>query len=149
MWTSNNKLAMQALVFLILLTKVMLNLIFLAYFIRKISKDENFQKWLAKSEQNNKMHLVLLIMSSIFSFQIMRIIYCRLLGLQIFFGRFNTSLIFKPLNFFSLAYIVPGGGLIVMAVFNIIIQGIYRTSLYYSSIQVIIIQILIFSCCLF
>ncbi len=42
MWTSNNKLAMQALVFLILLTKVMLNLIFFAYFIRKISKDENF-----------------------------------------------------------------------------------------------------------
>lgn len=78
----------------------------------------------------------------------MRIIYCRFLGLEIFFGRFNTSLIFKPLNFFSLAYVVPGGGLIVMAVFDIIMQTGYRTSIFYSSIEVILMEAVTFMACI-
>lgn len=125
---------MQALIFIIILTKVTLNLIFMAYFLRKIANDENFQSWLSKSPYNYRLYIVLLILSSVFSFQIMRVIYCRFLGLEIFFGRFNTSLIFKPINYFSIAYIVPGGGLIVMAIFDIIMQDGYRTSIFYSSI---------------
>lgn len=77
----------------------------------------------------------------------MRIIYCRLLGLELFFGRFNTSLIFKPMNIFSLAYIVPAGCLIVVAIFNILMQGGYRTSIFYSSIEVILIEsVLLITC---
>lgn len=70
-------------------------------------------------------------------------IYSRLLGLELFYGRFNTSLIFKPLNFFSLAYIIPGGCLIVMAINNIRMQDGYRTSIFYSSIEVILMEICI------
>lgn len=148
-WINNNRLLMQALIFIIIVTKVALNLIFMAYFCRKIASDDNFEGWLNKSPYNNRLYIILLCLSSTFSFQIMRIIYCRLLGLQLFFGRFNTALIFKPLNFFSLAYIVPGGGLVVMAIFNIIMQDGYKTSIYYSSIEVILIQILILVSCIF
>ena len=73
----------------------------------------------------------------------MRLIYSRLLGLELFYGRFNSSIIFKPLNFFSLAYIIPGGCLIVMAINNIRMQGEYRTSIFYSSIEVILMEIII------
>jgi hypothetical protein len=38
-WISNNKLLMQGLIFIIVLTKVIINLIFLVYFLRKISHD--------------------------------------------------------------------------------------------------------------
>lgn len=138
---------MQALIFIIVLTKVALNVIFIVYFLRKIAPDQEFQKWLEKSDHNKKLYLTLIILSGVLSFQIMRIIYSRFLGLQLFFGRFNTSLIFKPLNFFSLAYIVPGGCLILMAIFDITVQNGYRTSIFYSSIQVILMQIFIFIAC--
>ena len=132
-WQSNNKLLVQALLYVIVLTKICLNIFFFIYFRVKIVGDENFQSWLEKSPPNYRLYIVLLVLSSIFSFQIMRLIYGKLLGIEIFFGRFNTALIFKPMNFFSLAYVVPGGCLIVMAVFNIIMQDGYRTTIFYSS----------------
>lgn len=95
--------------------------------------------WLDKSVYNYRLYIVAMVLSTVFSFQVVRILYGRLLGLELFFGRFNTALIFKPLNFFSLAYIVPGGGLIVMAVSDIIMQDGYKTSIFYSSIEVILI----------
>lgn len=91
---------------------------------------------------------MLLVLSSVFSFQIIRIIYSRLLGLEIFFGRFNTVLIFKPLNYFSLAYLIPSGCLIAMAVNNIIMQNGYKTTIYYSSIEVIVIEVLLLIGCM-
>lgn len=139
---------MQGLIFIIILTKVVLNVIFLIYFQRKIAHDDNFERWIQKSPHNYRLYIVLLVLSTVFSFQIMRIIYCRFLGLEIFFGRFNTALIFKPLNFFSLAYVVPGGGLIVMAVFDIVMQSGYRTSIFYSSIEVIMIEAVSFIACI-
>lgn len=80
-WINNNRLLMQALIFIIIVTKVALNLIFMAYFCRKIASDDNFEGWLNKSPYNNRLYIILLCLSSTFSFQIMRIIYCRLLGL--------------------------------------------------------------------
>lgn len=38
-WINNNKLLMQGLIFVIILTKVVLNVVFLVYFQRKIASD--------------------------------------------------------------------------------------------------------------
>lgn len=38
-WTNNNRLLMQALIFVIILTKIILNVIFLVYFLRRIAHE--------------------------------------------------------------------------------------------------------------
>jgi hypothetical protein len=133
-WTSDNILLTQALLYVFLMSKIALNVIFLIYFLRNIATDENFTNWVNKADNNRCLYVVLLVLSSIFSFQIMRMIYSRLLGLELFFGRFNTALIFKPINYFTIAYLVPAICLLVMSANNIILQDGYRTSIFYSSI---------------
>jgi hypothetical protein len=74
-------------------------------------------------------------LSSILSFQIIRIIYSRLLGLRLFFGKFNTALVFKPLNYFTLTYfLTAGAALVALSVRTILLQDGYHTSAFYSSI---------------
>lgn len=74
-------------------------------------------------------------MSSFLSFQCIRIIYSRLMGLRLFFGKFNTSLIFKPLNYFTAAHFLTCGvALVFLSVRNIMGEGGYKTSTFYSSL---------------
>lgn len=57
------------------------------------------------------------------------------MGLKLFFGKFNTSLIFKPLNYFTITYfLTAGAALVALSVRSINLQNGYRTSAYYSSI---------------
>lgn len=71
------------------------------------------------------------------------------MGLPLFFGKFNTALIFKPLNYFTLAYfLTSGASMIFLSVQNIIAQDGYHTSVYYSSIESIILEALLVITCI-
>jgi hypothetical protein len=75
------------------------------------------------------------VLSSLLSFQTMRLIYSRLMGLNLFFGKFNTALIFKPLNVFTVAHFCTcGASLIFLSARNIVAQEGYKTSTYYTSV---------------
>jgi hypothetical protein len=84
-------------------------------------------------------------MSSLLSFQCIRIIYSRL---RMFFGKFNTSLIFKPLNYFTAAHFFTSGfALVFLSVRNVIAQNGYKTSIFYSSLESIILEFVLLICC--
>ncbi len=88
------------------------------------------------------------MMSSLLSFQCIRLIYSRLMGLRLFFGKFNTSLIFKPLNFFTIAsFCTCSFALVFLSVRNIVAQDGYKTSTFYSSVESILIEALLLICC--
>lgn len=48
----SNDLLTQALCFVLLLSKVLMNLVFLAYFLRVIVPDEHFSTWRENDESN-------------------------------------------------------------------------------------------------
>ena len=128
-------LVTQFLCFVLLFSKVLLNFIFLIYFLKAIATEDQFIQWLENNEDHVKIYKFLIFFSTLFSFQMIRIIYSRLLGLHIFFGKFNTSLIFKPLNYFTIAYFITSGvSLIILSIRNIINQDGYQTSTFFSSI---------------
>lgn len=57
------------------------------------------------------------------------------MGLKMFFGKFSSGLIFKPINFFSLALtFIYAGPLVIICVYNIQLQNGYKTKIYYSAI---------------
>ena len=144
----DTSIPIQALTFIVLMSKVTMNVIFLIYFCTVIAPDEEFVRW-REIGDHETLYRVLIALSSVFSFQIIRIIYSRLLGLPIFFGKFNTSLIFKPLNYFTLTYfLTTGGGLIALSVLSILHQDGYKTSAYFSSIETIIIELVLVISCL-
>lgn len=92
---------------------------------------------------------MLIVLSSLLSFQCIRIIYSRLMGLRLFFGKFNTSLIFKPLNYFTASHFLTSGvALVILSFRNIMAQHGYKTSMYYSSIETIVLELILLVCCL-
>ena len=122
-----------------LLSKVVLNLSFLVYFIKIIAAEEDFEQWRQQEDSHERLYRILIVLSSTLSFQTIRILYSRLMGLHLFFGKFNTALIFKPLNYFTIAYFCTcGATLIFLSIRNIIAQEGYRTSTFYSSLESII-----------
>jgi hypothetical protein len=71
------------------------------------------------------------------------------MGLRLFFGKFNTSLIFKPLNYFTLTYfLTAGAALVALSVRSILLQEGYHTSAFYSSIESIIVEAVLFLICI-
>ena len=133
--TTDRDLLMQALVFILIFSHVALNLIFLAYFLKAISPQPDFIAWCELDPSHSHLYHTLIVLCSVLSFQCIRVIYSRLMGLPLFFGKFNTSLIFKPLNYFTIAYLFTCGfSLLFLSVRNIIAQEGYRTSVLYSSI---------------
>ena len=70
------------------------------------------------------------------------------MGLRLFFGKFNTALIFKPLNFFTIAHFCTcGAALVFLSVRNILAQEGYKTSTFYSSVESIVLEgILLIAC---
>jgi hypothetical protein len=70
------------------------------------------------------------------------------MGLQLFFGKFNTALIFKPLNYFTLAHLLTcSTPLIILSTRNIMAQDGYKTSIFYSSVESIILEGLLLVTC--
>lgn len=65
------------------------------------------------------------------------------MGLKIFFGKFSSGVIFKPMNYFSLLetflYVMP---MIVVCILVIYEQKGYRTKVFYSSVETIVVEIL-------
>jgi len=71
------------------------------------------------------------------------------MGLRLFFGKFNTALIFKPLNYFTVAHFLTcSSALIALSIRNIVAQDCYRTSTFYSSVESIILEILLLGACI-
>lgn len=79
----------------------------------------------------------------------MRVLYSRLMGLRLFFGKFNTSLIFKPINYFSVVHLVTTAfALVFLSARNIQRQEGYRTSTFYAGVETIIIEAVLIVGCL-
>jgi hypothetical protein len=87
-------------------------------------------------------------LGSIFSFQLVRVLYSRLLGLRLFFGKFNTSLIFRPINRFSIAHFcTSGAALVALSVRTLLLQEGYQTSAYFSSLESLVMEgVLLIAC---
>jgi hypothetical protein len=90
-----------------------------------------------------------MIASIFFNFQLFRFIYSRLLGIQLFYARFSNNLILKSLKYLNFIYfLIVGGLLIALASWSIYIQHLVKTSFFYSSVEIIIIESLIFIMCI-
>lgn len=64
--------------------------------------------------------------------------------MKVFFGKFTSGLIFKPINYFSLAYfIIFTIPFVALCIININSQKGYKTRIYYSSLESIIIEFLL------
>jgi hypothetical protein len=63
------------------------------------------------------------------------------MGLKIFFGKFSSGLIFKPINYFSIALTLTySAPLVVMCLDVIQLQEGYMTKVYYSAVETIVME---------
>lgn len=134
----NSDILNQALAYAILLSKVSCNLFMLIYFVKKLSVDQTYNKWLEEGKSHESMKTAAMILGTLISFQFYRILYSRLLGLHMFFARFGSPQILKPMKYLNISYfIVTSGCLIAMAAISLFRQHTVKTSLFYSSIEII------------
>lgn len=139
----------QLLTYLCILSKVACNIFMLVYFMKKISRDEKFEEWLAADSARNRIRTFVMVMATTSSFQFYRFLYSRLLGLEIFFARFSSPLILKPMNYLTFAYaVVTSGSVIALAVISLLGQNAVHTSLFWACVEIMFIEVLLFLACL-
>lgn len=138
----------QLLTYLCVLSKVACNLFMLLYFLKKISRDEKFEEWLAVDAGRSHLKNFVMVMAALVSFQFYRFLYSRLLGLEVFFARFSSPLMLKPLSYLNYAYaIVTSGSLITLAIISIIRQHEVHTVLFWASVEIMFMELILFLVC--
>ena len=91
-----------------------------------------------KNKSNANIRVACIVLGSTISFQFYRLLYSRLLGLEIFFARFSSPLILKPISYLTIAYFfVTSLSLIALSALSILRQNVVHTSLFYSSVEII------------
>lgn len=144
----NRDLGNQLLTYLCVLSKVACNIFMLVYFMKKISRDTKFEEWLGGDVSRNHMKVFVMVMSALFSFQFYRFLYSRLLGLEIFFARFSSPLMLKPMSYLTYGYaVVASGSLIALAVRSIVGQYAVHTSVFWACVEIIFIELVMFVAC--
>lgn len=119
-----------------ILANIGLNVAFIVFHRRRICRDAGFARW---AVQHPCVNTWIDIVSPCLSFQLRRLYYCRLAGLDVFFAQFEDfQALLLPLNYFTLMTIVFSYFMVLVVDIVSLARLSWGTQLYISLIESLI-----------